>query len=430
MSYEKKIKQKEKKNTSPKDSIRNKNDKKMTIKETPNIFMNQNLNSHFEPNCINSPLNKNIGIYGQNHPLIGLENIGITSYMNATLQCLSNIEQLTNYFRNNSYVEHIVKFKPDSLAASYKRLIHNLWPSNNNHQIFNHNKSYAPYDFKNKISKMNSLFEGIHANDSKDLLNFIITTLHEELNKSKKNGDLHENITSQIDEQLELKEFIENFINENRSIISDLFYGVNETIIICSNCKIPKYNFSIDFCLRFPLEEVRKFKLDQLNKNNNIMNQFEKNSKIKLLNENIIDFKDCFDFDKKIGIFDGDNAMYCDICKKQNDATYQTLLYTLPNILIIILNRGVGKQFKVKLEFTELLDLNDYAKYGGKYELISVITHLGESGFSGHFIASCKSHIDKEWYQYNDSIVKKIYDFKNEVLNFGDAYILFYKKKN
>ena len=85
MSYEKKIKQKEKKNTSPKDSIRNKNDNKMTIQKTPNIFMNRNLNSHFEPNCINSPLNKNIGIYGQNHPLIGLENIGGTCYMNATL---------------------------------------------------------------------------------------------------------------------------------------------------------------------------------------------------------------------------------------------------------------------------------------------------------------------------------------------------------
>ena len=276
MSYEKKIKQKEKKNTSPKDSIRNKNDNKMTIQKTPNIFMNRNLNSHFEPNCINSPLNKNIGIYGQNHPQIGLVNIGATGYMNATLQCLSNIEQLTNYFRNNSYVEHIVKFKPDSLTASYKRLIDNLWPSNDNHQIFNHNKSYAPYDFKNKISKMNSLFEGIHANDSKDLLYFIITTLHEELNKSKKNGDLHENITSQIDEQLELKEFIENFINENRSIISDLFYGVNEFITICSNCKIPKYHFGAYFFLLFPLEEVRKFKLDQLYKNNNnIMNQIE-----------------------------------------------------------------------------------------------------------------------------------------------------------
>ena len=434
MSNEEKIKQKEKKNTSPKNSIRNKNDKKLTIKETQNI-MNRNLNSHFEPNCINLPLNKNIGIYGQNHPLIGLVNIGATDYMNATLQCLSNIEQLTNYFRNNSYVEHIVKFKPDSLAASYKRLIHNLWPSNNNHQIFNHNKSYAPYDFKNKISKMNTLFEGIHANDSKDLLNFIITTLHEELNKSKKNGDLHENIASQIDEQSKLNEFIENFTNENRSIISDLFYGVNETIIICSNCKIPKYNFSIDFCLRFPLEEVRKFKLDQLYKNNNnIMNQIEKNSKIKLFGGGVVDIKDCFDYYKKIEIFDGDNAIYCTTCNKQKDSTYQTLLFTLPNILIIILDRGKGNgkgiQFRVKLEFTELLDLNDYAKYGGKYELISVITHLGNSGGDGHFIALCKSPIDKKWYRYNDSIVTKVYDFKNEVLNFGDAYILFYKKKN
>ena len=33
--------------------------------------------------------------------LIGLNNIGATCYMNATLQCLSNTKKLTEYFLNN-----------------------------------------------------------------------------------------------------------------------------------------------------------------------------------------------------------------------------------------------------------------------------------------------------------------------------------------
>ena len=36
---------------------------------------------------------------------------------------------------------------------------------------------------------MNPLFEGVAANDSKDLVNFIIMTLHEELNKAKNSGN-------------------------------------------------------------------------------------------------------------------------------------------------------------------------------------------------------------------------------------------------
>jgi ubiquitin C-terminal hydrolase len=33
--------------------------------------------------------------------LRGLYNIGATCYMNASLQCLSNTKELTNYFLNN-----------------------------------------------------------------------------------------------------------------------------------------------------------------------------------------------------------------------------------------------------------------------------------------------------------------------------------------
>ena len=33
--------------------------------------------------------------------LVGLENVGATCYMNASLQCFSNIKNLRNYFLNN-----------------------------------------------------------------------------------------------------------------------------------------------------------------------------------------------------------------------------------------------------------------------------------------------------------------------------------------
>ena len=104
----------------------------------------------------------------------------------------------------------------------------------------------------------------------------------------------------------------------------------------------------------------------------------------------------------------------------------------MTRILVILLNRGVGLQFKIKLEFTEFLDISNYVSQkdgnGVKYQLIGVITHLGENGQGGHFIAHCKSPIDNEWYTYNDAMVNKIENFQEKVIDLGMPYLLFYKR--
>ena len=43
--------------------------------------------------------------------------------------------------------------------------------------------------------------------------------------------------------------------------------------------------------------------------------------------------------------------MYCNNCKKTCDFIMSTKLITGPNILIIILNRGKGIEFNVKINF-------------------------------------------------------------------------------
>ena len=63
------------------------------------------------------------------------------------------------------------------------------------------------------------------------------------------------------------------------------------------------------------------------------------------------------------------------------------------------------------------------------YELYGVVTHLGESGAGGHFVASCKSPCDNKWYRFNDAMVSPINDIKSEIIDFGMPYLLFYKKK-
>ena len=141
-------------------------------------------------------------------PNIGLQNIGATCYMNSTLQCFCHIEKFVEFFKYTKTLEN----KKDKLSSSFKILIDNLWPNNFNPSSPEFKKYYSPDEFKNKISKMNPLFEGIAANDAKDLVNFIIMTLHLELNKiTKVNENQIDGIIDQTNKELIKQIFKEDF---------------------------------------------------------------------------------------------------------------------------------------------------------------------------------------------------------------------------
>ena len=96
----------------------------------------------------------------------------------STLQCFSNTNKLTKYFL------YEYQFEPNNkdkiMSNEFYKVIKNLWNKNNN------NSSYSPNDFKEKLSEENPLFTGIAANDSKDLINFLLERFHKELNIKKR----------------------------------------------------------------------------------------------------------------------------------------------------------------------------------------------------------------------------------------------------
>ena len=463
-------------------------------------------------------------------PKIGLQNIGATCYMNSTLQCFCHIDKFVEFYKYNK--ESIDVFNDEkTLSNSFKILIENLWPNN-----FDPNKNkncYAPYNFKDKISKMNSLFEGISACDAKDLVNFIILTLQLELNKPDNDDDNVSGIKGQTNKKLLFVNFLRDYENNNKSIISDLFYAINYNQTKCSICNTVLYNFQTYFFITFPLEEVRKYNSSKNQSNMNIvnsnsaniptmqmqnqisinsmnmptqnqfninsmnmptqnqfnvsymnmptqnqmnmsMNMYNMSNQNNIMNNNIlymnmpqiqapyncnpqynpnynnqpfnvinnqqnidtneVSIIDCFEYDKRDNEMSGDNAMYCGKCKAKCNSIMNTNLETGPEVLILLLNRGKGIEFDVKIKFEENLDLENYIenkKYSRKYKLIGVITHIGDNSQDGHFISYCREPIENgEWTKYNDAFVSKVEDFKKEVIDFAMPYVLFYQREN
>ena len=341
---------------------------------------------------------------------IGLQNIGATCYMNATLQALSNTDKFTEYFLDK--YPKIQNNSNKKMSDEMYKVLFNLWDEDKK------KGDYPPYDFKNALSEENSLFAGVQANDSKDLINFLLERFHHELNEPNSQTSNQNMIVNQMDEMQTLNAFFVEYFSANKSIITDLFYGIVETRSRCGGCGCTKYNFQIFSFLEFPLKEVNTFMFNN-GRRMSLINQDGTNPDINLY--------ECFDYYQKIDLMNGQNQMYCNICNFNRDTYYGSTLYSLPNFLIINLNRGKGAVYQCNVKFPETLNLLNYVTNKDKtvLQLYAVICHYGPSSMSGHFIAYCKHRKTKKWYQYNDSTVTECTQ-PNEYNN-GMPYILFYQ---
>ena len=407
------------------------------INMNDNLTQPNNTNNANNINNTNTLINNITSLKELNYvPKIGLFNLGQTCYMNSVLQCFSNLYQITNYFLNPEKQAIIQKYmkstdqKEDSLLClAYKDLIDHLWKGTPN-------QPFSPIKFKKRLEKLNPLFASNTAGDSKDFSIYLIMQLHTELNHIEANPDISKfenvpenNNINPHDQNQVLNAFVRNFAIENYSLISSYFYGITQGQFECQRCKLKlsqrsinlspiKYNYENFFYLEFPLDEVRKYIAEQ----NNMLAQYQS------INE--VSIYDCFHYYQKINSITG----YCEKCKVDN-AKINTMntIFSPSSILMIILNRGKGIQFKIKINFEPLLDITNIVINSGNqyYELQGIVKHFGESSSYGHFIAYCRSAVPtfhNNWYCYNDQTVVEVNNWK-DIVEKGDTYILFYELK-
>ena len=249
--------------------------------------------------------------------LIGLNNNGGNSFMNATLQCLSQTKDLASYFLKDKNKTLIRSNKDktknsDQLCPLFIDLIEKLWDPKGP-------KSFSPKEFRVLVEKMNPLFKQGQVGDFKDFIIFLLEQIHKELKRPIKNKvKISPQTLNKYDRINSFNFFFNEFQNEC-SIISDIFFGINETTNVCLYCMNKYksqnkafpicYNYGIFNCLIFPLEEIKNTKdNNQIPFNTGYF--INKMDFIKNNQYNCIDIYDCFMYNQKTDYITGENKNY------------------------------------------------------------------------------------------------------------------------
>jgi ubiquitin C-terminal hydrolase len=333
---------------------------------------------------------------------------GITCYINSILHILQIIPHFTDYILSLNYNENNNKTCIYELFKIIKTSL------NNDNFIIN------PRSFFKKIGIINKMWAEPVYQDSQEFLSFLISKIQEEDYKYFRNININEFYNSQVKIKSNYKLVIRNIntligINEwnnyekfEYSLLKKIFNGIiinNKICKFCNYCSI-KYDIFITLQLDIPI----KCNLDY-NKSFSIY--------------------DCLDHLIQYQQVDKNNKLLCNLCGIKNKSKYNSLLWKMPEILIIQIKRFNNNNIKIKnnILYPKILDLHKYFDNNSPYinesyyELIGINIHIDFDNTinNGHYVSIVKNN--NRWLLYDDD--NNIIHINN--IQNSNAYLLFYK---
>lgn len=348
---------------------------------------------------------------------------GVTCYMNSILHILQQIEPFVKYINSDLYL-NIINQKNNNnnkwiiieLSALIKLSISN-------------NSIITPHRFIKSIGEHDDRWIENMQQDSSDFLEFLLAKIQEEIGINS----------------FKIPKF-NNFINDSlyKGVYEHIHNGIEEqqalNMIEHTIMQMPSYKSYVDYYSK-EYSPIKKM-FTSFNKYNKICSicnnqsiKYEPNNILHLAipNKTNINLYDCLELLITKTIMNNDNLYDCEFCKNKTICYDQTLLWFLPNILIISLKRFNNFMKKNNININYPVDNLNLSKYfdqstphiiNNNYELIAVNLHYsGNMGNidSGHYVSVIKNN--NKWYLYDDS---------NPVIEvqtpqFNEAYLLFYK---
>tara|TARA_B100000795_G_scaffold240226_2_gene202293 strand:- start:4838 stop:5869 length:1032 start_codon:yes stop_codon:yes gene_type:complete len=332
----------------------------------------------------------------KNKGLTGLANLGNTCFINSTIQCLSHIYELNDFFDKKTYMKRMNKIPESLLLIEWDKLRKLMWSEN---------CVIKPSGFINAIQKVSHLkdveiFTGYAQNDLTEFMNFLFMSFHESIKREVEmniKGDI-KNKTDKL--AIKCYKMMQNMYKNEYSEFLNMFYGihVSEVKSLESNYEnvVPEPFFNIDVPIN---------KHDTLEK--------------------------CIEQYTETEILDGDNMILNEKTGNKEKASKRIMFWNLPKILIITLKRFGNDNVKDPKNIIFPLEEMDMSKYilgydknSYKYDLFGICNHSGGVN-GGHYTAFVKN-ANENWYHFNDTNVSKI---NKSQLQSNLAYCFFYRKR-
>jgi ubiquitin C-terminal hydrolase len=180
----------------------------------------------------------------------GLQNIGNTCFMNASLQCLTAVWPLTNYFAGGKWEEERNDSNPlgsgGRLATAYADLVRELWFSPSSYAV-------VPSDFKRQLGMFKDRFNGFMQHDAQELLNFVLDGLHEDVNRVKKKPYVEDEDCKGRTDAVFSRVSWDKYKLRNDSRVLDLFMGQLKSTLVCPRCQGVSVKFDPYSTLTLPI---------------------------------------------------------------------------------------------------------------------------------------------------------------------------------
>ncbi len=417
-----------------------------------------------------------------NLPVVGLENLHNTCYFNSILQCFMRIQPLTFhllYNDNNSSTSS----GNESLVSCYTSFLKSVIQVQHSRTNTKTTQTYQtkvikPTELLYAVKSSFPTFDNFNQHDPHEFCYFFINSLHQQLlerhvlqkrNKYQQLKLQQHNLTNtnatSNNQHLLMIQYWKNHVQSNKnSFIVDHIQGLLQNNLQCPtpNCYNKSSSFDIYSILSLPIPKPNRL--------------YHYNNK-----DNGISIQECINELCKSTTLDNCNLWYCDKCQQYVNAKQHIQLCSIPNILILHLQRfhsGSSRQKntqQISFPIDTTLDMKPFLYNSNtprsspllnstaannnthhddnnfQYKLFGVCNHEGQSINSGHYTSivrvdqGCsKSNNDDDiqgshnhlWYKCNDSKVEcinfhtKYYTQKNNNVTSGTPYLLFYERIN
>ena len=191
-------------------------------------------------------------------PPFGIMNFGNTCYFNSVNQIFFNLPILQELFMNEKIFYFINKKNKFGYHGNFIMTfmsLYKLYPSKIIEKARN---------LRVLVGKLREIFNSDMQQDANEYLNFVLESLHEELNlKSTKRYIVDRDDNYKYNDEIELGNIAwANNLRRNVSFIDSIFMFQLKSNLICRRCNTKKVNFESNYVLDLPLSLCRIVKVE------------------------------------------------------------------------------------------------------------------------------------------------------------------------